>query len=111
MSGPMIEYGERVISLDPPPPATLQPHLAALYLLPCVSKGQAKKALDRIFASFPRKPQRRRPDALTPHDHQLLRELFELAEKTAGRPLRPANLISMVDIVNSCFTKSWITGG
>lgn len=95
--GYILGYAVTTAPPDPPPPEALQ--FAALYLLPGVSKREAEKALDRIFASFPRKPQRRRPDALSQRDHQLLREIFELAESKAGRPLRPAVLIPLADAI------------
>ena len=79
------------------PSSSQPPQLAALYLRPCVSRREADRALDQIFASFNQKSKRRRPHALNQLDRQILRMLFELAEKRAGKHLRPADLIRDVD--------------
>lgn len=88
-----LEYTDHAM-----PPAALQ--LAVLYLRPGVSKREARRAIDRVFAAFPHKTKPKRPP-IRLIERRLLREIFELSEKMAGRPLIPALLIKCAVLANS----------
>lgn len=88
-----LEYPDHAM-----PPVGLQ--LAVLYLRPGVSKREARRAIDRVFAAFPHKPKPKRP-AIRPIERQILREIFEFSEKVAGRPLIPALLVKCAVLANS----------
>jgi len=92
-----LEYTDHAI-----PTGSLQ--LAVLYLRPGVSKREARRAIDRVFAAFPQKPKPKRP-AIRPIERQLLREIFERGEKEAGGRVPPVQLIRFAVELNMLFHK------
>lgn len=88
-----LEYTDHAM-----PAGALQ--LAVLYIRPGVSKREARRAIDRVFAAFPHKTKPKRPP-IRLIERQILREIFEFSEKVAGRPLIPALLVKCAVLANS----------